>query len=326
MRRHLLVLAAPLLLALSCARSPAPLAEAPELTGAPAELGPDLEAAARDLTGDAVLDAARLRLVEGREGDPLALGGGWLLALRRETRATTGRPAGSQCLMVWLGAGSKAGRTVALARADSLRLVEVGAGGEPRLLLLERVAGAGGPRRRLVQRDLEGRARPLAEGPADGLAWEDSPPALRQALTREPSVFREAPGTWHLESRRRVEQGRDGWRLGPAATVESPYRALVDFLEATRHGRWRAARSRADLRSLLALPEGGYSRELEASLRRGSPELLERRRLLKAPRRGPITRLETADGGAAWRVELAALPAPEGGARWVLTRLERVLP
>ena len=322
---RLTMIAGVLLLATSCARRPLPLAEAPQLAGTPAALAPDLEAVSRELTGDQALDLARLRLVEGREGEPLALDGGWLLTLRRETVKQTGVNAGSQALLVWLGTGRAAGQARALARADSLRLLDLKPGDDARLLLWERDEQDGMTRRRLVERGLDGRERVLVQGPVDRLRWEEAPAALRLAEEEEAPAFRESPGAWHLERRMLVLQEGGGWRLGPADPVDSPYRALSEFLGAARRGHWGAARARAELSRLLALPGGGWSRRLKASLRKGSPELLDRSLRLSAPRQGPITRLEAPSGSPAWRVELERLPDSRGRVRWVLTRLERVV-
>lgn len=310
------------LLLAGCARQPLPLREDPRLAGADPWLAPDLEAASRELPGEPLRDLARLTLIDGREGEPAPLEGGWRLQVRRDwPRGAGGARAAGQALLVWLGTGRQAGTVRLLGRADSLAVLrQEGDGQEETLLLLAREGG----RRRLECVDALGRRRVLAEDDADRLRWEDG--ALLVAEEREAPAFRERTGSWHLERRRTVAGGPGAWRLGPAIVVDSPYRALAEFLDASRRGRWRQARARADLSRLLALPGGGYSRELKASLAAGSPELLDRRVLLAAPPGGaPITHLVDLEGRRTWRVALERRSAAQGPPRWVLTRLERVL-
>jgi hypothetical protein len=316
-----------LMLAAACARRPLPLETDPALAGPDPFLGADLVLAGRDLTGDPLMDRARLDLVEGREGEPLPWAGGWLLQVRR--RLDEGLPGDSrpQALLLWLGAGGERGQARLLARADSLRLLGVAEGGgaakDARLLLAERVRDGSREQRRLVQRHLDGTLRVLAARTPDRLDVEPAPLALRLAEDKDAPPFREGLGSWHLERRHPVLETETGWSLGEGEPLESPYRALSEFLQAARRGRWAAARERADLKRLLALPDGGWSPELEASLKAGVPELLRRRVLLSAPRKGPITRIEDLSGRLVWRVELLPSATP-GETRWRVGRLERV--
>jgi len=325
--RILATLLALLLLAASCARKPLPLEEDPALAGPDPFLGADLVLAGRDLDGDPLRDRARLDLVEGREGEPLPCAGGWLLQVRR--RLDDGLPGGSrpQALLLWLGSGPRRGEARLLARGDSLRLLDLAEGdgdGRARLLLAERVREGSRELRRLVQRRLDGKIRVLASRSPDRLDVEPVPLALRLAEEKDAPPFREGLGSWHLERRHPVVETEDGWVLGEGTPLESPYRALVEFLQAARKGRWSAARERADLKRLLALPDGGWSPELEASLKAGVPELLSRRVQLTAPRKGPITRLEDLSGRLSWRVELVAGAGAPGDTRWRVARLERI--
>ncbi len=322
-------LAAALLGLAGCARQPLPLDQDPALAGLDPFLGADLVLAGQALAGDPFVDRARLELIEGREGEPLPCGGGWLLQVRRTVDWTPAPGPESQALLVWLGAGAQRGRSRLVARADSLRLLALlGAVGPPesaRLLLLERGREEARPWRQLVRRDLQGGGRCLARAAADRLDWREQPAALRLAEEREARPFREGVGSWHLEVERPLVSGLEDWELGPARPVESPYRALAEFLDAARRGRWRQAARRADLTRLLALPDGSWSPELKASLEAGLPELLTRRVQLSAPRRGPLTRFEDLSGRLVWRVELDPRTGEGGEPRWMLVRLERVL-
>ncbi|MDP2362126.1 MAG: hypothetical protein Q8O14_15465 [bacterium] len=314
-------LIAGLLLALlsSCARPPLPMAEDPRLAGADPWLAPDLEAASRELPGELLLDLARLRLIEGQVEDPRPLAGGWVLHLRRVLPGAGGQSATGQALLAWLGAGTGRGATRLLLRADSLVVLRQAADRGEALLVLSRHQGEDFPRRRLDVVDAQGRRRLLAEDGADRLHWDGQ--ALLVAEAHAAPAFRERPGSWHLDVRRPLLGSGGDWRLGPAVRLDSPYRALGEFLDAVRRGRWGKARDRADLSRLLALPGGHHGTDLKATLKAAAPELLDKRLLLSAPPRGPISRIEAPGGRPAWRV---ALEHREDRG-WVLTRLERVL-
>lgn len=313
---------------LSCARQALPLAEDPALAGADDFLGADLQQAGRELTGDPWRDRARLDLVEGREDEPRPCGGGWLLQLRRAWDGGAEGGAGSQALLLWLGPGPS-GSSRLLARADSLRVVALqGEGGRlesVRLLLVERVQEQGRAWRQLVQRDLRGGGHCLARLEADRLDWQAQAQALRVAVEREAPPFRESPGSWHLEALRPLLETEGGWKLGPPRPLDSPYRALSEFLDAARRGHWRRAGRRADLSRLLALPDGSWSPALQASLESGMSDLLQRRLVLAAPRKGKLVRVEDLSGRQAWRVALEPRLQAEGEPRWLVTGLERVI-
>lgn len=316
----------PLLLAAwlaGCSRSLPPLDAASTVLDGEPHLAGDLLALSRSLEGDADLDRARLALVEGLEGEPRAFAGGWLLQLRRESGA----------LLVWAGAGAQRGLALRLATGDSLRLLRwqeddrPGPRGHHRLLWLERVPEPAGARLRLVQGGLRGQLRALAEGRAEDCRWQaGAEPGWIEAEGGPAKGFREGPGRWSLERRRPLREGSSGWKLGSAEDLDSPYRCLVEFVEAARRGRWKRAEARADLSRLLALPGGGYSRRLGASLKLDAPELLDAGVRLEAPPCGPLRRLEAAGGRPAWRVEAERLPAERGdGESWRLVRLERIV-
>jgi|GEM_PF-2490144 len=311
-------------MALSCGHAPTTLHDELRLRGAESWVAPDLQAACAQLTGDALRDAARLDLIEGREGTPLPLGDGWLLQLRRPLHAPDGLHTSAQCLLVHMGTGARADRVTLLQRADTVRVLSRVKEG-PRAQLLvearERLKD-GGDVRRLVQVDVQGKSRVLAEDRADLLhisqGW-----LLR--ATGEAPGFVESTGSWHLETRQAILQEEEAWRLGKAIAVESPYAALVDFLQAARQGKWRRAKNRCDVRRMLALPDGTHGQDLKGSLRLGFPDLLDGERLLQAPPRGPIHYLRDAQGRLGWRVELEKRALPQAGEQWVLTRLERVI-
>lgn len=317
-----------LALLLSCARQPLPLDQDPALSGTDPFLGADLVAASGELVGEPLRDRARLELIEGREGEPLPCAGGWLLQLRRAVDWGPAPGPEKQALLIWLGTGGQRSSRL-VARADSLRLVAAQGLEGPlagvRLLLVERGHEQDEAWRQLAQRDLQGHWTRLVRAPTDKLDWLTQPPRLRLAQEGEARPFRESPGSWHLDVVRPVLEQAEGWKLGPAQEEDSPYRALSEFLDNVRRGHWRAARQRADLARLLALPDGSWSRALQASLESGMPELLQTRVVLNAPHRGPLTRFEDLSGRLAWRVELEPRPQSDGTPRWVLTRLERVL-
>jgi hypothetical protein len=136
--------------------------------------------------------------------------------------------------------------------------------------------------------------------------------------------FREEPGSWHLERSRQILRQGSGWQLGKAVDAETPYRCLVRFVQAARAGRWGRARDEVVLERLLALPGGGYSRELAASLRLSAPALLDGDRPLKAPAQGEILRFEDLAGHAAWRVRFEERLGSGDQSLWKLVRLETV--
>lgn len=321
--RFALPLAA-LMVALACGHAPKPLHEELRLRGAEAWVAPDLQVACAQLTGDALRDAARLELIEGREGAPQMVGEGWLLQLRRPLHAPDGLHTSLQCLLVHMGTGARAGKVTLLQRADSVQVLSR-AGDGPRVQLLveaRELHKDGGDLRRLVQVDVQGVSRVLAEDRAD--LMHISQGWLMRASEEAPG-FVESTGSWHLETRQAILQEGDAWRLGKAAALESPYAALVDFLQAARHGMWRRAKARCDLRRMLALPDGTHGLDLKGSLRLGFPDLLDGELPLQAPPRGPIHYLRDAQGRLGWRVELEKRSSPQGGEHWVLTRLERVI-
>jgi hypothetical protein len=308
-----------LLLALaSCAPRPPLLEDEAVVLAGDLHLARDLLALSRELEGDPLRDRLRLDLVEGLEAPPRAFAGGWLLHLRR----------GPTALLAWTGSGARRGLALNLAEGDSLRLLEVrededrpGPEGRHRLLWIELAGGE----RRLLQGGLDGQHRQLAAGPAARSRWLEGPPAAWvDGEDRPARGFREGPGSWRLERARELRASASGWKLAPAVALDSPYRALAEFVDAARRGRWSRAAQRADLSRLLALPDGGWSRRLGPSLKLSTPELLERERELQAPPFGRLLRFEAVGGRPAWRVEAELQPAGREGSRWRLTRLEQV--
>lgn len=308
----------------ACSPAAPPLLEEPRLLGAGAFVVEDLEAAASQLTGEPLRDRARLELVDGREEELMALESGWLLQVRRSLPRPDGQGRRDRSMLLHLAAGSSKGMATRIALADSLHLLaRTGRGGKIRLLVLERHEQNGQEDvRRLVALDLKGREQVLAEGPVHRLRVDQDRLFLAQA---EAAGFVESSDSWHLENSCLLKRGEETWTLGKALPVESPYRALVDFLQAVRGGSWGKAEARCDLRKLLALPGGTHGGNLKASLKAGFPELLDRSFLLKAPARGAIHYLKDLQGRVRWRVEAEAGVGKDGQPRWLLTRLERVV-
>ncbi len=312
------------LLLASCARNARPLGDDPRFRGASPFTAPDLEAACAQLVGEPLRDRARLELLEGREGDPLALDSGWLLQVRRQLPAADGLRRRDKAFLLRMEAAGPHKGTRLLAQADSLHLVaRSGQGKSERLLLQERQSGVGGMDvRRVVEVDMEGSSRVVAEAEAHRLRVREDRVFL--ALS-EAENFVEGPGSWHVEESRQLVKDGPGWKLGKARPEDSPYRALVEFLQDARRGAWGKAAQRCDLRRLLALPDGTHGRNLKASLKAGFPELLDERLLVKAPPRGGIHYLQDVQGRLGWRVELEAQSGADGAQRWLLVKLERVV-
>ncbi len=285
----------------SCAPKPMPpLRESLAQRADPVELA-DLERTALDLSGTSA-DRERLALLEGLQGEPLSHAGGWLLSLQRD---------GEQ-QQVWLAPG---GRAELLAHGRSARLVDLQ--GDRVLLLEDRTVGFS----RLLAREPEGKEWVLAEGASGCLRLDEAGRRLLRLQEDPEKIFVYTPGSWRLELEQEIQRSGKGWKLAKPRPHPNAFRALHRFLSAARAGRWRQARAETRLERLLALPEGGHSRKLEASLKLGTPRLLERERLLKAPPRGKIQGLEEASGPGAWRVELQEF----GEEGWKLCRLERIL-
>lgn len=275
----------------------------------------DLEQTAGDLGRGPEPDRARLALVPGLVGDPLPLEPGWLLTLEREERLW----------LCWLAAPRhtgehSAGQAELLSAGQELKVLDLL---PDRVLVLEHDSGPAGQRRLVAC--VPGRGREvLAEAPADRLRPGADGSRLLLAEERPAPHFRESAGSWHLEQQRPILRRGSGWELGKAEPAETPYRSLVRFVAAARDNRWRLARREVVLEKLLALPGGGFSRELAASLRLGTPALLEPNRPLLAPPQGEILRFGDVAGHSAWRVRIEPRQGRDGLEQWKLVRLETV--
>lgn len=277
----------------------------------------DLEQTAGDLQGDERLDRARLELVPGSAAAPRPLADGWLLTLDRE----------GQKWLCWLklqqaASGSEPGVGSAELLAAGRELQVLDQAGD-RVLVLEHEAGPPDVRRLVDARPGKGREI-LAEDSADRLRVSEEGHVLYQAEGQAPKHFVEGPGSWHLEQARRIQRQGSGWSLGKPQPAETPYRCLTRFVEAARAGNWSRAKREVVLERLLALPGGGFSRELAASLRLTAPALLEKNRPLQAPPQGPLLRFGDLAGHSAWRVQFEERRDSAGQAAWKLVRLQTV--
>ena len=327
--RWRLLLLIGLLLPLACSRRLPLIEEDTPLLEERPRLARDLLAASRDLDGSPEENLARLDLVEDRSAPVKPFAGGFLVLLRRGRRE----------LLVWLGAGEQRGTSLLLCAGDSLKLLDrlesgaEGPQGRHRLLLWERRKEEGAALKQLCRRDLQGGVKILARAPVHRLRLESSGGAVLEAASEPAPCFVEGPDSWRMERRRAIRRTGQGWSLSAHEPLESPYRTLSSFLEAARRGRWKQAARHADLPQLLALPDGGWSRRLAATMKLSLPRLLDRRLALEAPPRGSLLRIEDLSGRRAWGVAFRFAEAEElrhrgesraNRGRWLLTRLERV--
>ncbi|MCA9783062.1 MAG: hypothetical protein KC518_05725 [Candidatus Cloacimonetes bacterium] len=308
--RTLFRLLAALLLFVGCARTPLPGIDQELRRLERPVLLADLEQTSRELLGEAVSDRARLALVPGMQGQALPHADGWLVTLEREDRLW----------FCWLGAGKTSGRAELLASGRQVRLLDFS---DSRALVWEE-DNSSPARNRLVEVRPGGGREILSEDLPDRLRLDSEGKQLLQASGESSAPFVEAEGSWHLEQTRPILRHGAGWSLGKAEDAETPYRSLCRFVAAARSGAWSKAKREVVLERLLALPGGGYSRELAASLRLSAPALLEKNRPLKAPSQGELRRFQDLAGHAAWRVELQVFQDSRGRSQWKLVRLQTV--
>ena len=277
----------------------------------------DLTTLAGQLNGSYRHDLARLQLREDLLAEPRYLENGcWLLHLEGEQGQSLHcfRPAED----------SEKVQPLLLAHADSLALLEVRHSDSHywpwQLLLREEQKG----QVELLQVSPDGRRRSLVQEAAGRIFILQNPLRVRVPQRKAKSVFVESPGSMHLEVDVPLEEHRDGWVTGEPVEVENSYRCLNSFLSAVRRGKWSRAERHADLHLLLALPEGGHSPRLAASMKLSEPELLSRKLALCSPAYGPLRRFSSVDGRFTWHVEFRREPDRDGEMRYLLTRLERV--
>ncbi len=269
------------------------------------------------LNGEYRHDLARLQLREDLLGEPRYLADGrWLLQLANER--------GQFLYCVTPGEGREKQQPVLLANADSIALVSLRQSDSRQwpwqLLLREERAETV----EVLQVAPDGRRRSLQKGVRGNLHLLQDPLRLRLPQEEAHSQFHEEPGSMHLEIDVPLMEHRDGWVLGDPLPVENSYRCLNRFIEAVRRGKWSRAERNADLALMLALPNGGHSPRLAASMKLSEPELLDRKLSLRAPAYGPLRRFSSMDGRFSWVVDFRSMPDKHGSMRYLITRLERV--
>jgi hypothetical protein len=287
-------------------------------------LARDLLATSRDLSGDSVQDLQRLELLPDAIATAIPFSAGYLQLIKRD----------NEQLLVWLGAGKRAGVALFLARSDSLRILDFNEYKKDswdmdrqKVLILEENGRFNLSKRKIIERSLSGQQRVLAEAPTWELRYVEYPgPGFIFAAKEKSSCFIEYPGSMHLEVSRSLISGKHTWSLGPAQKIESEYRCLNRFLKALRRHKWKKAAREVDLRKLLALPGGGWSNKFAQTMKLSLPYLMDKKLMLKAPARGSLNRIEDDAGLLAWRVEFRQtnIARSSDNKPWFLTSIERV--